>query len=476
MMNQPVFGALTGSIVLALAGIAPQTAAAAGCQVQTCLSSATLLNTANVVGSGAVGSGIFTFTDQGRLLGSLQIQPSVPLELAGGTIVQAASPTLGLTLNRQLGSRELNFSSRRATGYANRSVGLSFGDVSLQFSSGQSDNHYASTPSLFTGVAPNLFHGNIEQRYQYNSFGAAMSTGANFDLLAVSGKIASDNVDDRSVQAFGFAGDNLSVLWFQAARDRQTTLNGLVVNTLLGDWLLGYEELHSTTDIRYQRFSSVFTGSTYGVFGLALERVQNPLYTDATEQRVMLTFSRSFGGQQPVFSVKRRRVTKRAERSRRNRNLAIVALAAIPVAALASGGGGTAAADTSQRFSTQDQVAFSVINTINPTSVAENREYGGMVYRNSDGSFGATGPIRGELANVDPGGPSSVPGDTQATASWHTHGGNDPHFLNEEFSSADLSYSKFFSIDGYLGTPFGKFLLYDVNSNVVTQLGTVATQ
>jgi len=470
MINQTTLGALTGSMVLAVALVVLQSASAAGCQPLTCSASATLLDAADASTTGGV-----ALTEPARLSSSLQIQQNMPLQLAGGAIVQAASPTFGFTMTRQSGLGEWNFSSRRAVGYAQQRVGLSSGDISLQYAGGHAGNHYTTTPALFGGVAPNLFHGNIEQSYRYDSYGVALSTGANVDLLAASGSIASDNAYDRSAQAFGFAGDKLSILWFQAAQDRHKTLNGLAATTLLGDWQLGYQDLHSTTDIRYQRFSSVFAGSSYGVFGLVLERVQNPLYTDATEQRVMLTFARNFGGPDPASAVSRKRSRKPYARGRRRHNLAILAGIIVPVAALGSGGGGSAA-DSSQRFSTQDQVAFNVINAINPTSVAENLEYGGMVYRNSDATFGATGPIRGELANVDPGGPSSVPGGTVATAAWHTHGGNDPRYLNEEFSSTDLGYSEFFGLDGYLGTPLGIFLMYDVNSNAVTQLGTVATQ
>ncbi len=469
MINQRIVDILVGTIFLMVVAINPQITKASGCLSMTCSASATLLDPIDPNTSRQ-----FMLADRSGQQSSLLIRQNTPMKLAGGRVVQAASPTFGLNLTRQLWNQELNISSRRAEDFTRQGIGFSGDHYSLQYSSGFAGSHYAASRGLFAGVAPNLFHSNIEQSYRYQSFGVAFPTPVNFDLLAAAATISSENAETRSARAFGFAGDQLSVLMLQGRQNQQTRLNGMALDTRMGDWRFGYQNLQSANAVRYQRFSTVFSGSRYGDFGLAVDRVQNPLFTAATEQRVLLTFSRSFGAVQPNLAYK----SRRSGRSRRNHNLAILAIAVVPVAALAAsgGGGGSSSVDNSQRFSTQDQVAFNTVNSINPTSVAENREYGGMVYRNSDGSFAATGPIRGQLANVDPGGPSSVPGGTVATASWHTHGGNDPRYLNEEFSSADFSYSEFFGIDGYLGTPLGKFLLYDVNSNVTTQIGTVATQ
>lgn len=61
-------------------------------------------------------------------------------------------------------------------------------------------------------------------------------------------------------------------------------------------------------------------------------------------------------------------------------------------------------------------------------------------------------------------------------AYWHTHGAfidndgdglDDREYETEEFSNADFNYANFYDIDGYLGTPLGKVLMYNHNNDNV---------
>jgi hypothetical protein len=51
------------------------------------------------------------------------------------------------------------------------------------------------------------------------------------------------------------------------------------------------------------------------------------------------------------------------------------------------------------KFKTQHNAAIHALK-INATSISENREYGGLIYENSDGSYSFTGPIAGDNASV----------------------------------------------------------------------------
>ena len=150
-----------------------------------------------------------------------------------------------------------------------------------------------------------------------------------------------------------------------------------------------------------------------------------------------------------------------------------VALAAGAVGIALVASSGSESSDNQLRFSTQHDAARNVLNGINPTSVAENLEYGGWVYRNSDNTFSATEPIKGTVDSVSIGSPSSVGAGT-ATATYHTHGGFDPRFDSENFSFADISLNNNWGVDGYLGTPGGLFKFHHFLTGTITTLGTIA--
>nr|VFK64474.1 MAG: protein of unknown function (DUF4329) [Candidatus Kentron sp. UNK]VFK71103.1 MAG: protein of unknown function (DUF4329) [Candidatus Kentron sp. UNK] len=126
-----------------------------------------------------------------------------------------------------------------------------------------------------------------------------------------------------------------------------------------------------------------------------------------------------------------------------------------------------------KKFSSQHDAARDALNVANPSSISEGREYGGMVYKNPDGTYSYAPRNRGTLDSVDSGGPGSVPSGTKATAYYHTHGSNDPGYDNEVFSPLDVGYANHYKIDGYLGTPGGSFKHYDHATRTITELGRI---
>lgn len=106
------------------------------------------------------------------------------------------------------------------------------------------------------------------------------------------------------------------------------------------------------------------------------------------------------------------------------------------------------------QFPSMGEAAGDVLNYINPTSISQNREYGGYIVKNPNGSYSATNPLRGGPAGVNIG-----PVPTGGSASYHTHGGYDPRYDNENFSPADIWGDAMSGIPGFLGTPGGAFMM-----------------
>lgn len=135
---------------------------------------------------------------------------------------------------------------------------------------------------------------------------------------------------------------------------------------------------------------------------------------------------------------------------------------------------GTASADQSGQFETQHEAAEWILNKMNPMSVRKNVETGGYIYRTADGRFSVTEPFFGNHGNIYfPPPETTVPAGTEVTASWHTHGATMPNIVSETFSPQDIKLNQKFSIDGYLGTPEGKFKYYELNNPNIFTLGKI---
>lgn len=126
------------------------------------------------------------------------------------------------------------------------------------------------------------------------------------------------------------------------------------------------------------------------------------------------------------------------------------------------------------------EVMFDALSGINPTSVAENREYYLEVFGLGDAPPGtpvdvivrnirATPPKAGDLATIPPASRARITGLTTGQRVWawgHTHGGPDLRFDNENFSPGDLAHSKAQQQHGGLGTPAGRFLFFNIDDGV----------
>ena len=109
-------------------------------------------------------------------------------------------------------------------------------------------------------------------------------------------------------------------------------------------------------------------------------------------------------------------------------------------------------------FNSAEEAAIDIIQSINPLSKKLNREFCGSVCC-LDGCFFATIPSRGTIASCTANIECFLFGAT-TEAQYHTHGGKDNRFINEEFSDADQEKAYDTGVPEYVGTPNGDIRRY----------------
>jgi hypothetical protein len=102
----------------------------------------------------------------------------------------------------------------------------------------------------------------------------------------------------------------------------------------------------------------------------------------------------------------------------------------------------------------------SVFNAIQPTSIEENREYCGYLFKDAFGLLAVTEPRRGATASCSPRWPRNS---ANVLASYHTHGAFDPDYDGEVPSYEDMASDILESVDGYVATPSGRVWYIDAN-------------
>jgi hypothetical protein len=112
-----------------------------------------------------------------------------------------------------------------------------------------------------------------------------------------------------------------------------------------------------------------------------------------------------------------------------------------------------------------DAFAKTMLDRLQPTSIAQGREYCGYIYETRDGGLAATPIIQGGEDFCDLPEP-----DDNTLASFHTHGGFSDKYDNEVPSVDDVQGDFDAGIDGYVGTPGGRVWLIDYEAQIARQL------
>ena len=111
-------------------------------------------------------------------------------------------------------------------------------------------------------------------------------------------------------------------------------------------------------------------------------------------------------------------------------------------------------------YPTANIAATNAIEDINATSIREDIEYAGWIYKTPHGWYSYTPARRGVQHSSWPG-----PRLHGAIGDYHTHGADNPGYNDENFSVTDLNHRQFGDVN-YLGTPSGK-ILKDNGSRIV---------
>ena len=133
-------------------------------------------------------------------------------------------------------------------------------------------------------------------------------------------------------------------------------------------------------------------------------------------------------------------------------------------------------------YKTRDQAGIQAVKDVNPKSIQQHAEYAGRVYKNKDGTYSYTAPNKGDRASSNSG---PVPPGKQNAGDYHTHGGKDAGYNNENFSRLDKAANANEKVPGYLGTPAGDIKKFDPSKidnpktpkdERVTTIGKTATE
>ncbi len=378
-----------------------------------------------------------------------------------------------LSLNQQYSNHTLHFGRAEASDQQFNQFGVTLGRTTVLGFSGDGDTT-STIAHNYNHVDPFHFHGGLRQNYRYDGAHIAYRLNANNQFGFTQTVIRAPDLFDREVIGFDWQGRKASMSLMQVSvgdEDAGVAASGA----------MQFGSVNVAADYLKAENNASFASLTFQTYlqdgkrlGLRAEQRRNPLFADANENRV--TFSLAFDIQSvPRFNAEETEPTEEEAVQKGKGNGLLIGAGVVGAGvALSSGGGG--GADSQARFNSQQESAFDVLNRINPTSIRQNREWGGYVYRNADGSYSSTSPIQGELASVTLPAPQSVaPSGGQTTASYHTHAGFDPRFDNENFSPQDILSDIVFGLDGYLATPKGQFKYHNLRANTIVTLGGPGT-
>jgi hypothetical protein len=339
----------------------------------------------------------------------------------------------------------------------------------------------------YNGVDPYLFHGGYKQDFTVSGYAVDHGFGRFGHLQYGEATVVADNLADRRARYLEWSNSQYFARVSRFARGNDTVGSGLDLGFAFDNKRVALQTMSLENNKRMQRIRFQFEGNHSRQYWLDLSAHQNPLYEANNDYRIMFNF-RTMLGAKGLASYQNDDVTEEdvatddegatAGKKKKRGGWQRAVLIGGGIAAAASlSSSGSESADTMTRFRTQNEAARDVLNEINPQSIRLNREFGGWVFANPDGSFATTTPVQGEAASVQLPNPQlAVPQGSRLTASYHTHGAFDPRFDNENFSPRDLENDRANNLDGYLATPMGQFKLHDVESGNIITLGTVATE
>ena len=364
----------------------------------------------------------------------------------------------GFALNSRFGQVFTAFD--RQPGKTSLASAWSRGRFKLGFSGGGAQATQAALPG-FTDNLDNKLQSAASQWRQL-SFSWLDDTGIEFNT-AVSRLHLADRVDAGLYQ-IGLATPRWSVQMAHIQRHGDLLARHLRIARETPHSSLAYAEFGDISG-HVQRAMQWATGvGKLSAAAISLQTGVSPL-TGLADQRLMLQWvmaPQSRHGFDPALPFQNRALNFM-------KNLLIAGGIVAGAVAVASASGKADGAEGG--FSSSRDAAQAALNRVNPRSIRENREYGGWVYRAKGDSYSFTPAQSGALDHVSLG-----PKPQAAQASYHTHGAVNSGFDGEHFSASDIRSDNQQRVDGYLGTPLGRFLYHNRASGSIRQIGSVATR
>ncbi len=374
------------------------------------------------------------------------------------------SVVLGFDASTQTEGLRLGFFGQTLLGNEDNGFALGYRRAGSAFSvlAGQGEgSEFSAAKDL--GVDENYFHGGSFRAFSYRGADWKYHIDGSTHISVGYVQIDSDGLERRSADYLRFSNAKFSAAFTRVQRAEVNAAKNIELTYRYRNYLFELRQFGTKSGGQFNALGMSWTGQYGNQFGLSASVKSNSLLDDVSESRVMFRYQRKLG-----YTLFQDQTKEKKDPV----NTGVLIGAAVVGVALI-GSSGSDSQDNSLRFAEQHRAARSALNGINPKSVRENREYGGYIYRSPDGSYISTKLVQGEVASVQL--PFSlIPVGGVATASFHTHGGNDPKYDNENFSFTDIASDQQFGVDGYLGTPTGGFLWHDQSGNRVVRLGTIA--
>lgn len=392
----------------------------------------------------------------------------------GAFLPENGTPVSRYFVHQELGAGTLHYGSIVSEDERHYYGGVSVGNVTAAYFQGDGEQLSRAPNTLYEDLNQYFFHGGSRLPFELRGVAADVGLPGAVSARFAATEVAAPGVQDRGGWYAGLAGSRFEAGLFRFERGDEPVGRGINLGVRAGGLDLAYQAVRSEYDARMQRLALGLDVARSVRLSLEVERVSNDLFARDDEQRVMLRFRKELGSV-PVLHAAGDDDPDGGEKTgqpRFNKAVGIGIGLGIGAIALSSGSSDN---DSARRFAGRNNAAFDVMNRINPVSVRQNREHGGWVYRNADNTYGYTEPVAGQVASVDLGLPETrIPKGTRASASYHTHGGPDPRFDNENFSLVDLEADRRQQVDGYLGTPAGFLKLHNFETSSIRVLGRIA--
>ena len=424
---------------------------------------------------------------------SASLFTSKQIDLEGKYTQQSA---ISLTQNLS-DTSSLNFEYADTRDERNFMFGYTNNNLSVSVMNGSGED-YARLGGNYTDLDPYLFHGGVDQNFNSNGYALDYNFGRFGHMQFGQATVTADSLLNRRARYFEWSNSKMFARATQFTRGRDNIGGGLDIGYAFGakqDKLLALQSMQLDHGRSMQRIRFQFNGKKSQQYWFDLAAHHNPLFESSDDYRLMFSFKTAFGssfasyqndevststeGSQEDQAIEDENGsatgTKKKKGGKGWKRAVFIGLGVGAAAGLSSSG--SEPQDTNFRAQKQNDAAFDVLNAVNPQSVRVNKEFGGWVFINPDGSFSSTTPVRGDFKSVQLPNPAEViPNGSRITASYHTHAAFDPQFDNENFSPTDLDLDRENSIDGYLGTPGGQLKFHDITDDTITIIAQIATE